>query len=341
MIEVKDLVKTYSREGQKVEALKGVNITVSKGDVFGVIGLSGAGKSSLVRCISSLEKPTSGSIIVNGQDIAKLSHGELRSAQKKIGLVFQHFNLLMNSTVAGNIAFPLKIAKKDNAFIEKRVNALLEMVELTEKKHVYPAMLSGGQKQRVGIARALAAEPDILMCDEATSALDPATTKSILALLRDINQKLSITMLVITHEMHVIKELCHKVAILEDGQIIEQGSVIDLVTQPKTETAKTFFGNTALDLSNEVYQEVMAHGNHILKVTFIGENSINPYLSNIIKQFNAEIAILAGNIQQISKTIVGTLVIELRGKETDIDQVISYLRSEHVLVEILQLQNPN
>lgn len=335
MIEVRNLYKTYDVEGQRVEALKGVSLRVEKGDVFGVIGLSGAGKSSLVRCISSLEKPTSGNILVGGQDISALSRAQLRSAQKRIGLVFQHFNLLMNSTVAANIAFPLVIAKKSKAFIEKRVDELLDMVELADKKHVYPAMLSGGQKQRVGIARALAAEPDILMCDEATSALDPSTTKSILALLRSINEKLAITMLVITHEMHVIKELCHRVAILEDGRIIEEGSVVDIVTKPQTETAKSFFGSTTLDLSNSIYRRVVAHGNPILKVTFIGEDSVNPYISNIIRRFGAEVAILAGTIQQIGKTIVGVLVIELTEKETDMEQVISYLRSENLLVEVL------
>lgn len=333
MIKVENLVKTYFQKEGKVEALKGVNISVDEGKIFGVIGISGAGKSSLVRCISSLEKPTSGKIIIDNKDISKLSKNDLRNAQKKIGLVFQHFNLLMNSTVYENIAFPLTISNKDKDYIKKRVDELLEMVDLKDKANVYPSMLSGGQKQRIGIARALANEPKILLCDEATSALDPQTTKSILKLLKEINIKLNITILVITHEMEVIKELCHHVAILEHGEIIEQGSVVDVFVAQKTKTAKSFFGDKDLELSNYIYKKFFDKGNTILKVIFIGETSTNPFISNVIKKFDVHVAILAGNIQDISGTIIGTLIIEIKGTEKSVKESIQYLISENLMVE--------
>lgn len=339
MIKVEDLVKTYFQKEGKVEALKGVNISVNEGVIFGVIGLSGAGKSSLVRCISSLENPTSGKIIIDDKDISKLSKNDLRNAQKKIGLVFQHFNLLKNSTVYENIAFPLTLSKNSKEYIKKRVGELLEMVDLKDKANAYPDMLSGGQKQRVGIARALANEPKILLCDEATSALDPQTTKSILKLLKEINKKLNITILVITHEMEVIKEICNYVAILEDGKIIEEGSVVDVFVTQKTRTAKSFFGDKDLELGNHIYKKVFDKGNTILKVVFIGETSINPFISTVIKNFDVDIAILAGNIQDISGTIIGTLVIEIRGTEKSVKDSIQYLVSEKLVVEVMSNEN--
>lgn len=332
MIKVRNLVKVYETSDNKVEALNGIDLDVLKGEIFGVIGLSGAGKSSLVRCISSIEKPTKGEIFINGVDISKLSGKDLRESRKKIGMVFQHFNLYMNRTVFENIAFPLEISNVDKGVIKKRVHELLEIVGLSDKKDVYPHMLSGGQKQRVGIARALAPNPDILICDEATSALDPVTTKSILDLIKEINNKLDITVLVITHEMNVIKEICNKVAILESGKIIEEGSVIDIFVSPKTNTAKTFFGDPNLKLSNHAYRKVLEKHRTLYKINFIGDNSVDAYISSAIKKFNIDIAILAGNIQEINDTLIGSLVIDIDSKE-DIGEVIEYFKNQNLIVE--------
>lgn len=334
MIEVKNLVKIYETESNKTEALKGINLRIETGEIYGVIGLSGAGKSSLVRCISSIEKPTSGDIYINGQDISKLTGEPLRSARKKIGMVFQHFNLLMNRTVFENIAFPLEISSKDKSGIESRVTELLEIVGLSDKRDEYPAMLSGGQKQRVGIARALAARPDMLICDEATSALDPVTTKSILELIKEINESLKITVLVITHEMSVIKEICSKVAVLERGLVIEEGKVTDIFVSPRTETARTFFGDPNLNLSNKAYANILATGRVLYKVVFLGETSVDPYISEAIRKFDVNIAILAGNIQEIGSTVIGTLIVDIEaiGKT---DEVLNYFRERGLRVEEL------
>ncbi len=336
MIVVKDLTKTYKMQDKNVHALNGINLQIRKGEIFGVIGLSGAGKSSLVRCISSIEKPTSGEIIIDGQDISKLNENELRESRKSIGMIFQHFNLLMNRTVFENIAFPLEIHNADKSKIISRVNELMELVGLTEKKDAYPSMLSGGQKQRVGIARALASNPKILICDEATSALDPMTTASILALLKEINQKLEITILVITHEMSVIKEICSKVAILENGIIIEESDVVSAFVKPKTELGKSFFEDKNLRLSHKVYEKILLQNNIILKINFIGDNSVDPFISTAIKKFGVDIAILAGNIQEISNSVIGTLIVEIKGDEAGIKNAIDYFNSEKLLVEVIK-----
>ncbi|WP_296902765.1 methionine ABC transporter ATP-binding protein, partial [uncultured Megasphaera sp.] len=239
MITLKNITKTYGGAAQ-VQALKGIDLTINDGEIFGIIGKSGAGKSTLVRCINMLEKPTSGQVIIDDKDLTKMNESQLRAERKNIGMIFQHFNLLSSRTVAENIAFPLELVGASKDIIEKKVASLLELVNLTDRAGNYPSQLSGGQKQRVGIARALASDPKILLCDEATSALDPQTTKSILELLQDINKRLGITIVVITHEMAVVKEICHRVAVIESGVIKEMGRVVDIFTNPQSQTMKDF-----------------------------------------------------------------------------------------------------
>ena len=243
MIELQHIEKIYHTASGDLHALKDINLTINEGEIFGIIGLSGAGKSTLVRCINMLEKPTSGKVIVDGQEMTALGEEQLRKARQNIGMIFQHFNLLSSRTVYGNIAFPLEIQGMDKASIQKKVAPLLELVGLSDRADHYPSQLSGGQKQRVGIARALASDPKVLLCDEATSALDPQTTESILSLLRDINKRLHITIVMITHQMNVVKEICDRVAVIENGEIIEQGSMVDIFTNPQKATTKEFVGH--------------------------------------------------------------------------------------------------
>ena len=240
MIKLSHIEKTYDSPSGPVKALKGIDLEIARGEIFGIIGLSGAGKSTLVRCINMLERPTAGQVFVDGKELTKLTSSELREARKDIGMIFQHFNLLSSATVYENIAFPLKLAGVSAAKIEEKVRPLLKLVGLESKADQYPSQLSGGQKQRVGIARALASEPKVLLCDEATSALDPQTTKAILELIRDINRKLQLTVVVITHEMQVVKDICDKVAVIDKGVIAEQGSVIDIFTNPQQPITKEF-----------------------------------------------------------------------------------------------------
>ena len=240
MIRITGLSKVYSSSKGDFKALSDISLTIEDGEIYGIIGLSGAGKSSLLRCINMLERPTSGSVEIEGVDMTELSESQIREKRKKIGMVFQHFNLLMNSTVFDNIAFPMKIAKKSKEEIRERVESLLQTVNLSQKANSYPSQLSGGEKQRVGIARALANSPDILLCDEATSALDPSTTDSILTLIRDINKELGITVVIITHEMDVIKKVCTRVAVLEKGIVAEEKATRELIKAPQSNTARRF-----------------------------------------------------------------------------------------------------
>ncbi len=333
---IKNLYKTYGEGSAKVEALKDINIEIERGEVFGIIGLSGAGKSSLVRCINLLEVPERGEVLINGKDITKISKKELRAERKNIGMIFQHFNLLMNSTVYDNVAFPLKLIKTPKDQIDKRVGELLEIVGLADKKDVYPSQLSGGQKQRVGIARAIATQPDIIMCDEATSALDPETTKSILQLIKEINQSLKVTVIIITHEMEVIKQVCDRVAVLDSGSVVETGSVSDVYIDPKTETAKKFFKSVDLELDNRVYNKALKERGTVIQAIFRGDKSTDPYISQMIKQFDVEAAILLGNIQSMENMLVGTLVLRVDGKEENVKAAVNYLKDNGVIVEVVK-----
>lgn len=342
MITLKDVVKTYNTANGPVHALKDINLEIKRGEIYGIIGLSGAGKSTLVRCINLLERPSSGSVIVDGKDMMKLSDSELRKARKNIGMIFQHFNLLSTSTVYDNIAFPLKLAGKSKAEIKQKVDPLLKLVGLENKAHQYPAQLSGGQKQRVGIARALANDTKVLLCDEATSALDPQTTKAILKLIKDINKKLNLTVVVITHEMQVIKELCDKVAVLDHGVIAENGTVLEIFTNPQQKITKEFMSVLS---SNElpaayrestVSQDYNAKSTMLLRLTFIGESADNPVIANLIRSFTQlEISILFGDLAQIQMVPFGRMIIGLKGEERAIKEAIDTLAKQDLKVEVI------
>lgn len=318
MIKVNDLWKVYQGGGKKIEALRGIDLTVQKGEIFGIIGFSGAGKSSLIRCLNLLEKPTQGSIVIDGLEMTKLSPKELRKARTKIGMIFQHFNLFNHRNVFANVAFPLEIVGMKKEQIKKRVEELLKLVGLEDKAQNYPAKLSGGQKQRVGIARALANNPQVLLCDEATSALDPQTTKAILCLLGDINKKLGLTIVLITHEMQVVKEICHKVAVLEEGKIIEEGSVVDIFTRPKTVTTQNFVNISSIQSLPE---------KRIFRVVFIGETAKQPVISQIVRRFGLDVNILCGNIEHLQDQPFGNLIVEMIGEDESINGAVEYLQS--------------
>ncbi|MDI3281110.1 MAG: methionine ABC transporter ATP-binding protein [Bacillota bacterium] len=339
MIEVRQVSKVYQVGGQPVVALRDVNLSVRRGEIYGIIGLSGAGKSTLVRCINMLERPQSGSILVDGVDITRLEGEELRAARRQIGMIFQNFNLLQSRTVAGNVAFPLEIAGVPQAEIKRRVSDLLELVGLTDKAKAYPAQLSGGQKQRVGIARALANQPKVLLSDEATSALDPQTTKSILRLLLDINQRLGLTIVLITHEMQVIKEICDSVAVIENGTIVESGPVWQVFTEPRTAAARNFLrGVITPELPPEVLERLIAEGggeNQILRLSFLGEQAGQPLISSLIRLFDVDVNILYGSIDHIKDIPFGTLIVEVKGGGVNPSRLISYLRGRGVKVEVI------
>lgn len=342
MIELNNLHKTYAGEkGASLEALRGVSLKVSEGEIFGVIGKSGAGKSTLIRCINMLEKPTRGSVLVDKEDLTHLPEPGLREVRKKIGMIFQHFNLLSSRTVFENVAFPLELAAKSPAEIEERVNSLLELVGLADKKNQYPAQLSGGQKQRVGIARALANRPKVLLCDEATSALDPQTTHSILELLKDINQKLGLTIVIITHEMQVIKEICDRVAVIENGLIIEEGSVVDLFVRPQSATTKEFIRAIVSHDLPEVFSSLpfspspFAGSSLMLRLSFIGASANEPIIAGLIRRFNIDVNILFGNIDHLKNTPFGTLLVELSGEEMAVEAALNYLKEIELGIEVI------
>jgi len=343
LIRIRDLTKVYNSASGPVKALDGINLDIEKGDIFGIIGLSGAGKSTLLRCINLLEKPTSGSIEIDGVEMTSLSPRELKEMRKKIGMIFQHFNLLSSRTVWGNVAFPLEIAGFDRKAIDEKVSKLLELVGLSDKAKAYPSQLSGGQKQRVGIARALACDPTVLLCDEATSALDPETTLSILKLLKDINEKLGITMVVVTHEMNVIKQICNKVAVIERSRVVEQGTTFEVFSRPKTQTARNFLKSV---LINEIPEELktkikalngnMAEG-RVVKIGFFGETTGKPILSEVVKKYDVNANILFGNIDHIQGVPFGTLVVQFEGKNGTADRALGHLRELGLDVEVMEI----
>ncbi|WCK52399.1 methionine ABC transporter ATP-binding protein [Aneurinibacillus sp. Ricciae_BoGa-3] len=337
MISIQNVVKTYGTGNSAVQAIKGVNIEVKRGEIFGVIGFSGAGKSSLIRCVNLLERPTSGSIVINDIDLVKLSPNELRKARRKIGMIFQHFNLLSSSTVYENVAAPLRLSRTPKDKLHKKVTELLELVGLSGRAQAYPSQLSGGQKQRVAIARALANEPEILLCDEATSALDPQTTDSILDLLLDINRKYNLTIMLITHEMHVVKKICDRVAVMEDGQVVEMDSVLNLFAHPKTATTKNFISSIFDDSLPEGFLERVQQepGSRIVRLTFIGESARNPVLAELTARYHLKPSILFGNITEIKDTTFGYLVVSLNGTPAVMDEALSFVASEGIEAEVI------
>lgn len=326
IIEIKNVTKTFSGKDQNVEALKGINLEIHKGEIYGIIGMSGAGKSTLVRCLNFLERPTTGTVVVEGKDLATLKDKELRQTRTQIAMIFQHFNLLMQRTVIDNICFPLEIVGVDKKKAKERARELLQIVDLSEKENAYPAQLSGGQKQRVAIARALATNPKILLCDEATSALDPTTTKSILALLKEINQKYGITIVVITHEMAVIQEICTKVAVLDHGRIAEIGSVEELFRAPKTEAAKKL-------IFNDFAYVTQMNGKRMIRVTFDGKTAFEPLIGNVILEYHTPLNILYANTRTINGNAEGEMILQLPEEEKIADGMIAYFKEKNLGVE--------
>lgn len=333
MIDIKNLTKTYFSKDREVKAVDNVSITIHDEEIFGIVGYSGAGKSSLLRCINLLERPTSGKITVDGVDLTKLDSKRLRQARLKIGMIFHHFNLVSQKTVAENIAFALKASKTPKNKIEKRVAELLDMVGLADKKDVYPGQLSGGQKQRVGIARALANNPKVLLCDEATSALDPTTTKSILNLLKKINKELNITIIIITHEMDVVKEICHRMAIMENGRIVEQGNVYDIFASPKEQLTKEFIQSVvSFDLPKATLRLVKGT---LVKLLFRGEVAGEGVVSETLKKFQINGNFLHGSIEYIQERPLGIFIMELTGDQEEINKAIHYIEHRNAEVEVL------
>ena len=341
MIKLNNITKIFTLPDKKLTALDNVSLHVSKGQICGVIGASGAGKSTLIRCVNLLERPTHGAVVIDDVDLTQLSDAELVKTRRQIGMIFQHFNLLTSRTVFENVALPLELENKSKAEIQEKTTALLALVGLSDKHNVYPANLSGGQKQRVAIARALASDPKVLLCDEATSALDPATTQSILKLLKEINRTLGITILLITHEMEVVKRICDQVAVIDKGRLIEQGTVSEIFSNPKTELAQEFIRSTFhITLPEEYLENLSDTPKHaksypIIKFEFTGRSVDAPLLSQASKKFGVELSILTSQIDYAGGVKFGFTIAEVEGDEDAITQAKVYLMENNVRVEVL------
>ncbi len=340
MIKLSNITKVFQQGSRTITALSDVSLHVPAGQIYGVIGSSGAGKSTLIRCVNLLERPTSGKVLVDNQDLTTLSSGQLTLARRQIGMIFQHFNLLNSRTVAGNVALPLELGNMSKAEIKNRVVELLELVGLADKHDSWPANLSGGQKQRVAIARALASNPKILLCDEATSALDPATTRSILELLKDINRRLGITILLITHEMDVVKRICDRVAVISDGKLIEQDTVSEVFSHPKTPLAQQFIQSTLhLDIPEDYLQRLSSEASEsrvpLLRLEFTGQSVDAPLLSESARRFNVNNNIISAQMDYAGGVKFGIMLAEIHGSVDDTQAAIAFLQQNHVKVEVL------
>ena len=342
MIVLKDVNKTFTIKDKQITAVQDVNLTIADKEIYGIIGFSGAGKSTLVRCINLLERPTSGSVMVNGVDMLSLSPKELREQRKKIGMIFQQFNLMPSRTVAQNIALPIENSGLSKEEIVQKVNKLLAFVELEDRAAAYPSQLSGGQKQRVAIARALATDPEILLCDEATSALDPQTTKSILRLLNRLNTELGITVVVITHEMDVIKKLCHRVAVMEHGRVVEENTVYSLFAQPVQPITKSFI-NTTSNLA-EIYQLIedkaeiaeLSADEQLVKMRYQETTVSEPLISYISKKFDVTVNILFSDVELVEGLPLGGTVAILKGARNQLREALDYVSGRNVTVEVIK-----
>ena len=335
MIEFKDISKQYELKGQTLHALNRINLQIPTGSIFGIIGYSGAGKSTLIRLINLLERPTSGRVIINGTDFTALDAKSLRQERTQIGMIFQHFNLMQTKTVAANIEMPMKLLGWSKAEREKRLEELLDFIDLKHKRNAFPDELSGGQKQRVGIARALANHPKILLCDEATSALDPQTTKSVLQLLKRINQEQGITIVMVTHEMDVIETVCDYVAVMEKGDVIETGSTLQIFSQPQHPTTKNFI-QTVLqqNLPVNILANLENQNHHsIYCLKFLGSSAQETVIQGVIKQFDISLNILFANMTEINGSVIGQMFIQLLGDPAQITAAIQYLRDNGVQVD--------
>ena len=328
IIKIEGLRKIFSSKQNSVTALEDVNFSINKGEIFGVIGLSGAGKSTLVRCMNFLEKPTAGKVIFEGKDLSKLTTRELNQARQSMGMIFQGFNLLEQRTAFKNICYPMELAGIEKAKAKKRAEYLLELVGLANKAQAYPSQLSGGQKQRIAIARALATEPKVLLCDEATSALDPNTTQSILALLKDINARMGVTIVIITHEMSVIEQICNRVAVMEHSKVVELGNVKDIFLKPQSTIAKQLImpkGNGTL------IKRVM--GNKCLRIVFDGTSSFEPVISNIALECHAAVNIMFASTENIDGKAFGHMIVQLPEDEPTVARIYAYLDSKNICYE--------
>ena len=342
MIRLENVSKTFTDSNKEVHAVNNVSLTINDGDIFGIIGFSGAGKSTLVRCINLLEKPTDGKVFVDDAEITALSGKELRKARKKIGMIFQHFNLMPSRTIFGNVAYPLRGSGLSKEEIKEKVHHLLELVGISEKENAFPSQLSGGQKQRVAIARALANDPNILLCDEATSALDPQTTKSILKLLQQLNQTLGITVVVITHEMAVVKEICNRVAVMDHGDVVEEGEVFHVFTSPKEPLTRSFIKTTS---NLQKIEELIAadspvvatkKGELIVRLSYVEKNTSEPLISTVTQKFGIILNIVFADVEIVQNAPIGGTVAIVSGESSRIDEALQYLRDKNVGVEVIK-----
>jgi len=334
--------KTFVGKEGTVEAVKGVDVHIAPGDIYGIIGYSGAGKSTLVRCINLLEVPTEGQVIVDNKDLTAMDEKSLRNVRKKIGMIFQHFNLFRSRTVFDNIAYPLKGSGLSKEETKQKVRSLLQLVDMADKENAYPSQLSGGQKQRVAIARALANDPKVLLCDEATSALDPQTTGSILKLLKKLNETLGLTIVIITHEMAVVKEICTRVAVMEEGRVAEEGSVLDIFSDPKAPITREFIRTTTnMQKIYELVEEddpVTRVGNNevLLQLTYNGDNVGEAVISNVTRKYDVDVNIVFGNIEFIGNHQIGRIVAILSGEVNKVGEAIQYIADQHVGIEVIK-----
>ena len=342
MIRLENVSKTFADSNKEVHAVNNVSLTINDGDIFGIIGFSGAGKSTLVRCINLLEKPTDGKVFVDDAEITALSGKELRKARKKIGMIFQHFNLMPSRTIFGNVAYPLRGSGLSKEEIKEKVHHLLELVGISEKENAFPSQLSGGQKQRVAIARALANDPNILLCDEATSALDPQTTKSILKLLQQLNQTLGITVVVITHEMAVVKEICNRVAVMDHGDVVEEGEVFHVFASPKEPLTRSFIKTTS---NLQKIEELIAadspvvatkKGELIVRLSYVEKNTSEPLISTVTRKFGIILNIVFADVEIVQNAPIGGTVAIVSGESSRIDEALQYLRDKNVGVEVIK-----
>jgi D-methionine transport system ATP-binding protein len=338
MITINNVRKIFPSRNGQLKAVDNVSLEIKEGEIFGIIGYSGAGKSTLIRMLNGLEIPTEGSIVVAGNEVAKIKGAKLRKARQEISMIFQHFNLLWSRTVAENISFPLEIAGVPKEQRRKRVNELIKLVGLEGRENAYPSQLSGGQKQRVGIARALANNPKVLLCDEATSALDPQTTDSILELLVDINERLGLTIVLITHEMHVIRKICHRVAVMESGRIVEIGPVLDVFKNPQQSITKRFVQQvTEPEETRETIEHLLEKYPHgkVLQLTFVGDVAEKPIIAGLIRSHDVVVNILQGKISQTQNGTYGSLLIHLDGTDDEVEKAVDYLHAQQVGVEVM------
>ena len=342
MIELRHISKDFGTGEHAVHAVQDVSLTVETGEIFGIIGFSGAGKSTLVRCINLLERPTSGEVLLDGQELTALPPKQLRQTRKKIGMIFQHFNLMPSRTVAGNVAYPLRGSGLSREQIAAKVQSLLELVGIGDKAAAFPSQLSGGQKQRVAIARALANDPSVLLCDEATSALDPQTTKAILHLLRDLNAKLGLTIVLITHEMAVVREICHRVAVMEHGRVAEQGEVFNVFVDPRQDITRSFIRTTS---NLQKVEELIAAdspvtrlkpGELIIRLSYVQRNAAEPLISVVTKLFDVSLNIIFADINIVQDAPIGGTVAIISGERSHITKAIEYFIDKNVGVEVIK-----